>query len=160
MDFRPIKEKELLSLWCFLRQNQLIPLIFLWTKPVAYFLWLIAETVPGWVDIVMKLAKKCLGFEILIARPNGEIAAALIMLGAKDIYVACLGIGEGWRRQGNATRLLEYACKKCLSQGGHRVSLGVRRHNLPALNLYLKTGFGFARTKPFGYLLERNVSFS
>ena len=58
-----------------------------------------------------------------------------------DLHLLNLAVGQPFRRQGLAKRLLEHSMNEFGEAGGGLVSLEVRRSNLAAQNLY--TVFGF-----------------
>ena len=55
-------------------------------------------------------------------------------------YVVC-GVRQNYRRQGLGTQLFQYLDRWAIQQHIHRLELTVMCENIPAINLYLKSGF-------------------
>jgi ribosomal-protein-alanine N-acetyltransferase len=58
-----------------------------------------------------------------------------------ELHINSLAIGDAWRRQGLASRLLREVCRDAGTAGATQATLEVRRSNTPALALYERLGF-------------------
>jgi len=58
-----------------------------------------------------------------------------------ELHINSLAIGDAWRRQGLASRLLRDVCRDARVSGATQATLEVRRSNTPALGLYERLGF-------------------
>lgn len=58
-----------------------------------------------------------------------------------ELHINSLAIGDAWRRQGLASRLLRDVCRDAASSGATQATLEVRRSNTAALGLYERLGF-------------------
>jgi ribosomal-protein-alanine N-acetyltransferase len=58
-----------------------------------------------------------------------------------ELHINSLAIGERWRRQGLASRLLREVCRDARVSGATQATLEVRRSNVAALALYERLGF-------------------
>lgn len=58
-----------------------------------------------------------------------------------ELHINSVAVGDAWRRQGLASRLLRDVCRDAASSGATQATLEVRRSNVPALALYERLGF-------------------
>lgn len=58
-----------------------------------------------------------------------------------ESHVTNIAVAPAWQRRGIAKMLMEYLLRTSLKQGANRITLEVRRTNIPAQKLY--EGFGF-----------------
>ena len=68
-----------------------------------------------------------------------------------ELHINTLAIGERFRRQGHATRLLRFVLAEAAAAGMLRATLEVRRSNQAALRLYERFGFEIRGIRPNYY---------
>jgi ribosomal-protein-alanine N-acetyltransferase len=79
------------------------------------------------------------------------VAAYLVYWSVEDeIHIHNIAVRPELRRNGIATRMLEEALRRSRREDAHRVTLEVRRSNLPAQRMYEKFGFSVKGVRP-GY---------
>lgn len=69
---------------------------------------------------------------------------------ANEIHIQNIAVRQEMRRKGIATKMLEGALRQSHREGSCRVTLEVRRSNLPAQRMYEKLGFSVKGVRP-GY---------
>ncbi|MBU4120923.1 MAG: ribosomal protein S18-alanine N-acetyltransferase [Proteobacteria bacterium] len=79
------------------------------------------------------------------------VAAYLVYWSVEDeIHIHNIAVRPELRRNGIATRMLEEALRRSRREDARRVTLEVRRSNLPAQRMYEKFGFSVKGVRP-GY---------
>ncbi|XP_022888286.1 N-alpha-acetyltransferase 50-like isoform X2 [Olea europaea var. sylvestris] len=79
-------------------------------------------------------------------------------------YIANLCVAKSARRQGIASRMMQFAIMSAKKQGAEQVFVHVHRHNTPAQRLYQKMGFEVIEaansqlSEGETYLLHREIS--
>ncbi len=58
-----------------------------------------------------------------------------------ELHINSVAIGDLWRRQGFASRMLREVCRDARESGATQATLEVRRSNIAALALYERLGF-------------------
>lgn len=89
-----------------------------------------------------------------VIEQDGELVAYLLARRDNDLVdITRLGVHPQHQRRGHGSRLL----RKALGLA-HNAMLTVRKHNEPALQLYLQTGFQIVAHTPASWLLGRITS--
>lgn len=68
-----------------------------------------------------------------------------------EAHIANIAVNPDYRRVGMGELIMKYLITDCLSRGGKRMTLEVRRSNQPAISLYQKLGFVAAGYRPRYY---------
>ena len=91
----------------------------------------------------------------LVATIEGEIVGFAIMrFGDEAAHLHLLAVDPRYRRQGVATKLMDWLEAACRTAGMHHVRLEVRLENLPARQFYARLGYN-ERGQIKGYYDER-----
>lgn len=84
---------------------------------------------------------------VLVARVDADVAGGLIAYELRkfeqersEIYIYDLAVGEGFRRRGIASALLERLCRIALDRGASAVFVQADYVDAPAIALYEKVG--------------------
>ena len=71
---------------------------------------------------------------------------------ADELHIQNVAVGDVWRRQGIAMRLMDHIEKEALTRDCHRFFLEVRTSNQEAIRLYEKRGYAVLYTRDHYYL--------
>jgi len=113
-----------------------------------------------WTEKIFRNELACPVSRLLIGRsrrPAGKTVAGYIIYWHvhDEIHIHNIAVRSDMRRQGVATGMLEEALLRSRREGAHRVTLEVRRSNLPAQRMYGKFGFTVAGVRR-GYYSDTN----
>jgi ribosomal protein S18 acetylase RimI-like enzyme len=76
---------------------------------------------------------------------------------AESLYVSNLAVSPSHRRLGVATYAVNYAARVARKLRKDSLELSVNKRNLPALRLYMKSGFKLKEESRRSYVMRRNI---
>jgi len=108
-----------------------------------------------WSENIFRTEMTCPISRMLVGRlyrfQKRVVAAYLVYWSVEDeIHIHNIAVRPELRRNGIATRMLEEALRRSRREDARRVTLEVRRSNLPAQRMYEKFGFSVKGVRP-GY---------
>ncbi|OPY33416.1 MAG: putative N-acetyltransferase [Methanomassiliicoccales archaeon PtaU1.Bin124] len=84
------------------------------------------------------------GFESFIAHDDAQLVGSAMIYHDKnhgESRIVSIAVMPGRRGKGDGRRFLECLEERALYAGSHRIGLEVRMTNVPAINLYLTSGY-------------------
>jgi [ribosomal protein S18]-alanine N-acetyltransferase len=102
--------------------------------------------------IARELAESSVTRMYVLRTPQLRVAAfCLCWLIVDELHINTIAVDPGVRRQGYATRMMEYVLADAAAAGAVRATLEVRRSNTSAIALYERLGFAVCAVRPHYY---------